>query len=144
MEETLHLIQHSSHNSLLLIDELGRGTSTFDGFSIATSVLKYIIKSKTVFILLIADINPRCLFATHYQLMYQEMKQLEHRLRWMKMGSKIVKFGQKEKIIFLYKIIDGISEKSFAINVAQIAGLPLEIIKSATKHLEDLEVNKNK
>jgi DNA mismatch repair ATPase MutS len=75
--------------------------------------------------------------------MYKEMKLWEHRLRWMKMGSRITKFGSKEKIFFLYKIQDGISEKSYAINVAQIAGLPIEIIQSATRHLNSLEANKN-
>lgn len=71
--------------------------------------------------------------------MFQEMREWSHRLRWMKMDSKIIKFADKEKLIFLYKIVEGLSQKSFAINVAQIAGLPEEIIQSASKHLLDLE-----
>ena len=74
--------------------------------------------------------------------MYGKLSEFNHRLRWMKMGSRIIKLGKKEKIIFLYKIMEGLSEKSFAINVAQIAGLPDFIIKRAQKHLKQLEENK--
>lgn len=74
--------------------------------------------------------------------MFQEMREWSHRLKWMKMDSKIVKFGDKEKLIFLYKIVEGLSQKSFAINVAQIAGLPEFIIQSASRHLSELQSNR--
>jgi DNA mismatch repair ATPase MutS len=73
--------------------------------------------------------------------MFQELQEFGNKLRWMKMGSRIVKLGKKQKIIFLYKILEGLSEKSYAINVAQIAGLPQFIIDRANVHLNALRTN---
>jgi DNA mismatch repair protein MutS len=126
MSEMANIINNATSKSLLILDEIGRGTSTFDGLSIAWSVLEYIADKKLC--------GAKTLFATHYH----ELTELEGRLN----GVKNYRVSVKElgdDIIFLRKIIRGESDKSFGIQVAQLAGLPKDIIKRAKEILAALE-----
>lgn len=131
MSETANILANATENSLVILDEIGRGTSTFDGLSIAWAVVEYLSK------------NMRCktLFATHYH----ELTELEGNLD----GVKNYKINVKEingSIVFLRKVIRGGANKSFGIEVASLAGLPKEVIKRAkeiSRALEQVDVNKN-
>ena len=131
MSETANILANATENSLVILDEIGRGTSTFDGLSIAWAVVEYLSK------------NMRCktLFATHYH----ELTELEGNLD----GVKNYKINVKEingSIVFLRKVVRGGANKSFGIEVASLAGLPKEVIKRAkeiSRALEQVDVNKN-
>lgn len=131
MSETANILANATENSLVILDEIGRGTSTFDGLSIAWAVVEYLSK------------NMRCktLFATHYH----ELTELEGNLD----GVKNYKINVKEingSIVFLRKVVRGGANKSFGIEVASLAGLPKEVIKRAkeiSRVLEQVDVNKN-
>ncbi len=126
MSEVANIVHNATSKSLLILDEIGRGTSTFDGLSIAWSVLEHI-----------ADIHrcgARTLFATHYH----ELTELEGKLD----GVKNYRISVKEvgdDILFLHKIVRGGADKSFGIQVARMAGLPDSIIARAKEILEGLE-----
>ncbi len=129
MKETSQILKLATQRSLILLDEVGRGTSTFDGISIAYAVLEYIhtkIKAKT-------------LFATHFF----EITELAGRFNGIKNVNIAVKewtnISGKTEITFLYKVVDGVCDKSYGINVAQLAGLPHQCIHRAKKILEDLQ-----
>ncbi|WP_065378548.1 DNA mismatch repair protein MutS [Gemella sanguinis] len=128
MIEAKNALVESTANSLLIFDEIGRGTSTYDGIALAQSILEYInntIKCKT-------------LFSTHYH----ELTKLENITK----GIKNIHVSAKEdhgKLIFLYKINEGPIEKSYGIHVAQLAHLPNDVINGANKILKELE-NGNK
>lgn len=128
MIEAKNALVESTANSLLIFDEIGRGTSTYDGIALAQSILEYInntIKCKT-------------LFSTHYH----ELTKLEN----ITEGIKNIHVSAKEdhgKLIFLYKINEGPIEKSYGIHVAQLAHLPDDVINGANKILKELE-NGNK
>lgn len=128
MIEAKNALVESTANSLLIFDEIGRGTSTYDGIALAQSILEYInntIKCKT-------------LFSTHYH----ELTKLEN----ITEGIKNIHVSAKEdhgKLIFLYKINEGPIEKSYGIHVAQLAHLPSDVINGANKILKELE-NGNK
>ena len=128
MIEAKNALVESTANSLLIFDEIGRGTSTYDGIALAQSILEYInntIKCKT-------------LFSTHYH----ELTKLEN----ITEGIKNIHVSAKEdhgKLIFLYKINEGPIEKSYGIHVAQLAHLPNDVINGANKILKELE-NGNK
>ena len=128
MIEAKNALVESTANSLLIFDEIGRGTSTYDGIALAQSILEYInntIKCKT-------------LFSTHYH----ELTKLEN----ITEGIKNIHVSAKEdhgKLIFLYKINEGPIEKSYGIHVAQLAHLPKDVINGANKILKELE-NGNK
>ncbi len=124
MSETALILNNASKKSLLILDEIGRGTSTYDGLSIAWATLEYI-----------HNVNcSRTLFATHYF----ELTQLENILKKLK-NYKINVKEWKEEIIFLHKVSEGISSKSYGIQVAKIAGIPEEVIKNSSQLLEKLE-----
>jgi len=126
MSEVAHILHHATSRSLLILDEIGRGTSTFDGLSIAWSVVEYICDKE--------KIGAKTLFATHYH----ELTELEGRLSGVKNYCISVK-EHGEDIIFLRKIIRGGADKSFGIQVARLAGLPLEVIRRSKEILEKLE-----
>lgn len=125
MRETAHLLRHASQKSLILLDEVGRGTSTFDGISIAWSVAEYL-----------HDVHhrPRTLFATHY-----------HELTDLALTKERVKnfnFAVKEwkgEVIFLRSLVEGSSSRSYGIHVAHLAGLPLSAVQRAKEILKNLE-----
>ena len=132
MWEVSNILKNATENSLVLLDEVGRGTSTYDGLSIAWSVIEYICKNK----------NLRCktLFATHYH----ELTKLEGEIHGVRNYSVAVK-EVDNNIIFLRKIIEGGADQSYGIEVAKLAGIPDEVINRAKEILETLEeVNASK
>jgi len=128
MIETANILNNSTPKSLLILDEVGRGTSTFDGVSIAWAVAEYIHNNPYL--------QARTLFATHYH----ELTELEFALEKVKNYNIAVK-EWNDKIIFLRKIIKGGTDRSYGIHVAQLAGLPQEVIKRATEILSSLEMS---
>lgn len=127
MWEVSNILKNATSNSLVLLDEVGRGTSTYDGLSIAWSVIEYLSKGK---------LKPRTLFATHYH----ELTQLEAEINGVKNFSVSVK-EINDTIIFLRKIVPGGADQSYGIEVAKLAGLPTEVIERAKDILEGLEKN---
>lgn len=127
MNETANILHNATDHSLVILDEVGRGTSTYDGVAIAWSIVKYILQ----------NIGSFTLFATHYH----ELSKLEY--KYSKIVNRCVQVLEKnEEIIFMYKIIDGSAEKSFGVHVAKLAGMPKEIISEADNILKQFEVNK--
>jgi DNA mismatch repair protein MutS len=124
MEETASICTQATENSLVILDEVGRGTSTYDGLALAQAVVEYI---HTV-------LKARCLFATHYQ----ELTLLEQRFAGIA-NYHAASTKSKTGILFLYKILPGIAQGSFGIEVAKIAQLPKEIIKRAEVLLHELD-----
>ena len=124
MNEVSNIIKNATHNSLIVLDEVGRGTSTFDGLSIAWSVVEYISK----------NLNSKTLFATHYH----ELTDLEGLLDGVKNYQVSIK-EYNNNIIFLRKIIRGGANRSFGIEVASLAGLPKDLIERAREILHTLE-----
>lgn len=117
-------IQHATENSLILFDELGRGTATYDGMAIARSIIEYLatkIKAKTI-------------FSTHYH----ELTQLAHHYDNIINYQVSVQEEQKE-ITFLYKIKEGAANRSYGVHVAYLAQLPESVLKQAAKYLHELE-----
>ena len=125
MNEAAAILNNLSERSLVLFDELGRGTSTYDGISIAWSIVEYIHEQKG---------HAKTLFATHYHEL-NEMEKTFERVRNYNVSVKEV----NGKVIFLRKLVRGGSEHSFGIHVAKLAGLPLSIIKRADEVLAGLE-----
>ena len=126
MSEVSQILKNATEKSLVILDEIGRGTSTYDGISLAWSIVEYIQKS----------IRCKTLFATHYH----ELTDLENEYREVKNYSIAVK-EEGEDIIFLRKIIPQAADKSYGIYVAQLAKLPNEVIKRSKEILNDLEKN---
>ena len=127
MIEVANILNFCTNNSLIILDEVGRGTSTFDGLSIAWAVIEYLAKK----------LNAKTLFATHYH----ELMQLEGRYE----GVKNFCISIKEiggKLVFLRKIMRGSATKSYGIEVASLAGLPVEIINRAKELIVELENEK--
>src|SRR5574344_1890222 len=129
MNEAAAILNNISERSLILFDELGRGTSTYDGISIAWSIVEYIHEHPTA--------KARTLFATHYH----ELNEMEKDFKRIKNYNVSVK-EIDGKVIFLRKLVPGGSEHSFGIHVAKLAGMPKSIVKRAGDILLDLE-NKN-
>jgi len=124
MIETANILNTATSRSLLVLDEIGRGTSTFDGISIAWSVAEHIHN----------NINAKTLFATHYHELTELANQLEHASN---VNVAVREWGGK--VIFLYQIVDGGADHSYGIQVAKLAGLPREVITRAREILEHLE-----
>ena len=128
MIETSAILNVSTENSLVILDEIGRGTATFDGLAIAWSVLDYLHNK----------IKPRTLFATHYH----ELTSLKEKLENLSCHKMVIK-EWKDTIIFMHKIEKGEADKSYGIHVAKLAGLPNEVINKANKMLIKLESNQS-
>ncbi len=127
MWEVSNILRNATNNSLVLLDEVGRGTSTYDGLSIAWAVIEYICSNK--------ELKCKTLFATHYH----ELIRLEGRIKGVKNYSVAVKkIG--DEIAFLRKIIPGGADDSYGIEVAKLAGLPDQVTKRAKEILANLEV----
>ena len=131
MSEVADIVKHATRNSLVILDEVGRGTSTFDGISIAKAVSEYISTSKTL--------GCKTLFATHYH----ELIELENELPGVKNFSVAVS-RSGDSIKFLRKIVPGGVDESYGIEVAKLAGLPSKIITRAKTLLEELEADNKK
>ena len=126
MTEVSDILHHATKNSLLILDEIGRGTSTFDGMSIARAVLEYCADKKLL--------GAKTLFATHYH----ELTELENTLPGTVNYNIAVK-TRGEDIIFLRKIIPGGADRSYGIEVAKLAGLPEKVVRRAKQVLKELE-----
>ena len=130
MWEVSNILKNATPNSLVLLDEVGRGTSTYDGLSIAWSVIEYISKNN--------NLKCKTLFATHYH----ELTKLEGIIDGVKNYSVAVKETDGQ-VIFLRKIVEGGADQSYGIEVAKLAGLPLEVIDRAKHILAKLENEKS-
>jgi DNA mismatch repair protein MutS len=127
MNETASILNNVSKRSLILLDEIGRGTSTYDGISIAWAIAEYVHEHPS---------KAKTLFATHYH----ELNDMTHTFERIKNFNVSVK-ELKDKVIFLRKLVPGGSEHSFGIHVAKLAGMPTQVIHRASKMLKQLEKN---
>ena len=126
MSEVAELLRHATSRSLLILDEIGRGTSTYDGMAIARAVLEWCADPKRL--------GAKTLFATHYH----ELTVLEGQLPGVK-NFNIAARKKKDQIIFLRKIVPGGADQSYGIEVASLAGLPAKVIRRARELLAELE-----
>ncbi|NJN70940.1 MAG: DNA mismatch repair protein MutS, partial [Nitrospira sp.] len=126
MVETAHILRTATQRSLILLDEIGRGTSTYDGLSIAWAIAEYIHDC--------TRLGARTLFATHYH----EMTNLEQQRTGIKNYCVAVR-EQGDEVVFLRKIVSGKADRSYGIHVGKLAGLPAEVIQRAQSVLSQLE-----
>jgi DNA mismatch repair protein MutS len=126
MTEVANILHNATKNSLIILDEIGRGTSTFDGLSIAWAVVEHIVDKK--------KIGAKTLFATHYH----ELTELEGKLDGVQNYCIAVK-EDGEDIVFLRKIIKGGADRSYGIQVARLAGVPDEVLNRAREISDALE-----
>ncbi|HHY13467.1 MAG TPA: DNA mismatch repair protein MutS, partial [Thermoanaerobacterales bacterium] len=126
MKEVALILREATNKSLIVLDEVGRGTSTYDGMSIAWAVVEYIHE----------HIRAKTLFATHYH----ELTNLENKLLKVKNYSIAVK-EKGDDVVFLRKVVKGGADKSYGVHVAHLAGLPQKVINNAQKIIKDLEGN---
>jgi len=126
MVEAANILHHATSRSLLILDEIGRGTSTYDGLSIAWGIIEYIHNHP--------QLRAKTLFATHYH----ELTQLADLLPGIRNYNVAVSEADN-KIVFLHKIIAGGADKSYGIHVAQLAGLPAPVIQRANEIMAELE-----
>ncbi len=124
MVETANILNHATAHSLLVLDEVGRGTSTYDGLAIARAVVEYVHDR----------VGARTLFATHYH----ELTALSDRFPRIHNANAAVAEDGKE-VVFLHRIVPGGADRSYGIHVARLAGLPLEVTERAEEALHDLE-----
>ena len=126
MEEVAEILNRATPRSLLILDEIGRGTSTYDGMAIARAVLEFVADRKTL--------GAKTLFATHYH----ELTVLEETLEGVKNFNISVR-KRGDEMIFLRKIVPGGADKSYGVEVAKLAGLPSKVVERARKILKELE-----
>lgn len=126
MLETASILNNISHRSLVLLDEIGRGTSTYDGISIAWSLVEFLHS--------LPNARPKTLFATHYH----ELTELSEQLPRVK-NFHVSTMESGNKVVFLRKLAEGGSKRSFGIHVAKMAGMPASVLKRANEILQDLE-----
>ena len=126
MTEVANILHNATKNSLIILDEIGRGTSTFDGLSIAWSVVEHIVDKKLM--------GAKTLFATHYH----ELTELEGKLEGVQNYCIAVK-EDGEDIVFLRKIVKGGADKSYGIQVAKLAGVPEQVLIRAREIADQLE-----
>lgn len=126
MTETANILHHATARSLVILDEIGRGTSTYDGIAIAWSVAEYLLTHK--------EKRAKTLFATHYS----ELTALEKKIPGA-CNFNVAVHESEKGIIFLHKIVKGAADKSYGVHVAKLAGLPHAVIKRAEEMLATLE-----
>src|SRR5699024_9778753 len=124
MLETNHALKHATHKSLILLDEIGRGTSTYDGMALAQAIIEYIHD----------HIHAKTLFSTHYH----ELTVLEESLNHLR-NIHVRAEEYDDKIVFLHQVKEGASDESYGIHVAKLANLPEPLIHRAKDILEQLE-----
>lgn len=129
MNETANILNNATGRSLVILDEIGRGTSTYDGISIAWAVAEHLHGEKE---------GPRTLFATHYH----ELTQLAHSLPRLQNWSVAVK-EWKDEILFVRQVVPGAADRSYGIQVARLAGMPPSVVSRAKEILQGLEMGKN-
>ena len=124
MSETAHILRHATERSLVVLDEIGRGTSTFDGISIAWSVSEHLVE----------HVRARALFATHYH----ELTALAMSLEGVR-NCRVVVEETPDGVIFLYRVQAGGADRSYGIEVARLAGLPPEVVARSRQVLAEIE-----
>jgi DNA mismatch repair protein MSH6 len=124
MSETASILRHSTRNSLILLDELGRGTSTFDGTAIAYAVIKGLAQ----------NVKARTFFSTHYHSLVEDVEK-EPNIKTAHMESIL----ERKELVFLYRLVDGSCPKSHGFHAARMAGMPEDIVKEAEAVAENLE-----
>ncbi len=127
MTEAANILNNATTRSLVILDEIGRGTSTYDGVSLAWAITEYLHD----------QVGCRALFATHYH----ELAQLAERLPGLRNYNVLVQ-EEKDEIVFLHKIAPGSTDKSYGIHVARLAGVPKEVLDRATEVLGELEARR--
>jgi len=126
MVETANILHHATPRSLIILDEIGRGTSTYDGLAIARAVVEYLHNNKRC--------GARTLFATHYHELVEVAKSLP-RIQCMNVAVT----EEEGRVVFLHKIVPGGADKSYGVHVAQLAGIPKPVIHRAEEILAELE-----
>lgn len=126
MVETAEILHHATHRSLLILDEIGRGTSTYDGLAIAWAIVEYLHNHPRL--------KPRTLFATHYH----ELVGLADMLPLVK-NYNVAVAEEGDSVVFLHQIVPGGADRSYGIHVAQLAGLPRDVVNRAHEILRELE-----
>ena len=142
LEETSDIIRSATSRSLVILDELGRGTSTHDGTAIAFATLRYLIET----------VRCSTLFVTHYPVLGTLQASLPENLRCAHMGfmedGEVVQVGGRAStVVFLYKLTDGLATRSYGLNVGRLAGLPSSVLDVAavkSAELEEANVEKQK
>lgn len=126
MIETAYILAHSTSHSLVILDEIGRGTSTYDGMAIARATVEYLHNNPSL--------NARTLFATHYH----ELTELERYLpRVRNLNMAVAEEG--DRVVFLHKVVAGGADRSYGVHVAQLAGMPRAVVNRANEILSELE-----
>jgi len=126
MVETANILHHATPNSLLILDEIGRGTSTYDGLSLAWSIIEYVHNNP--------DLQSKTLFASHYH----ELLELENELAGVR-NYNVAVADENDSLVFTHRIIQGGADRSYGIHVAQLAGLPNKVITRSYELLSELE-----
>ncbi|MDF9445823.1 DNA mismatch repair protein MutS, partial [Limosilactobacillus mucosae] len=124
MMEANNALQHATANSLILFDEIGRGTATYDGMALAQAIIEYVHD----------HIGAKTLFSTHYHELTDLEQTLNH-LHNVHVGAT----EENGELVFLHKIEDGPADKSYGIHVAKLAGMPTDLLKRAAQILNQLE-----
>jgi len=125
MEETATILHHATAHSLIILDEIGRGTSTYDGLAIARAVVEH----------LHSETRARTLFATHYH----ELAAIANELRHLSVYTMAISDDEQNSIVFLHRVIQGSIGRSYGVHVAKLAGMPLSVVRRAEKVLQQLE-----
>jgi DNA mismatch repair protein MutS len=126
MRETAEILRSATSRSLVILDELGRGTATYDGLALAWAVTEFLHET--------GGPRPRTIFATHYH----ELTQLAERLpRLANVQATVKEWG--DRVVFLHRIGEGAADRSYGIHVAQLAGLPASVLARAREVLAELE-----
>ena len=128
MVETANILHHATNRSLLILDEIGRGTSTYDGLAIAWAVVEHIHNHP--------GLRAKTLFATHYHELTDLAERLPHVVNF-----NVAVAEQGEGVVFLHKIVPGAADRSYGVHVAQLAGLPRAVVSRAQEILADLEAS---
>jgi DNA mismatch repair protein MutS len=128
MVETANILHHATHRSLLILDEIGRGTSTYDGLAIAWAVIEYIHNHP--------ELRAKTLFATHYHELTDLAERLPHVVNY---NVAVDDSGNGEDVVFLRRIIPGKADRSYGVHVARMAGLPSAAVNRAEEILVELE-----
>jgi len=128
MVETANILHHATNRSLLILDEIGRGTSTYDGLAIAWAVVEYIHNHP--------GLRAKTLFATHYHELTDLAERLPHVVNF-----NVAVAEQGDQVVFLHKVVPGAADRSYGVHVAQLAGLPRPVVARAQEILADLEAS---
>ncbi|OIO97588.1 MAG: DNA mismatch repair protein MutS [Anaerolineae bacterium CG2_30_64_16] len=128
MVETANILHHATNRSLLILDEIGRGTSTYDGLAIAWAVVEYIHNHP--------GLRAKTLFATHYHELTDLAERLPHVVNF-----NVAVAEQGDNVVFLHKIAPGAADRSYGVHVARLAGLPKAVVSRAQEILADLEAS---